>query len=116
MKNSGKAERQELRRQHQELRRKYKDLYDTVSEILYQHDPIGINFVFNIDEYEPEVGTILPRLKEANSPIELRKIVHEEFVRWFSSDLAGDEGDFTEITEEIWDAYQMKKGMFLSEQ
>jgi hypothetical protein len=41
----------------------YKRLFTEVSAILFRHDPIGINFEGNTDEYDPEAGTILPRLR-----------------------------------------------------
>jgi hypothetical protein len=37
------------------------------------------------DEYEAQVGTIIPRLKDANGPNDVRHIVHQEFLRWFES-------------------------------
>jgi len=33
----------------------------------YRHDPIGINFEVNTDEYESEAGTILPKLRSCRS-------------------------------------------------
>ena len=46
------------------LRAEYKTLFDSQAALLLRHNPIGINFDFddNGDEYEPEAGTILPRL------------------------------------------------------
>ena len=92
------------------LKETYGPLFDEVAEILFRHDPIGINFETNTDEYEPEVETILPRLEGANSASELRRIVHEEFVRWFSADgvcdyLIGPEEKYEAIAREIWAAY-----------
>lgn len=75
-------------------------------EILFRNDPIGINFEINTDEYEPEVGTILPRLKEARSPEDLQKIIHQEFVSWFDADIAGPKVKYAKITQEVWDAYK----------
>lgn len=71
----------EIRAERERLKRTYGKLYDQVLEILFRHDPIGINFKDNKDEYSPEAGTILPRLKEAGSQAKLRRIIHEEFVR-----------------------------------
>ena len=53
------------------------------------------------DEYAPEAGTILPRLPEADSPADLRRIVREEFVRWFSEELAGEEARYEAIVREL---------------
>ena len=58
-------------------------LLEAVSAVLFRHDPIGINFEDNTDEYEAEAATILKRMGPATSPTEARRIVHEEFIRWF---------------------------------
>jgi hypothetical protein len=61
-----------IRQNRTRLKERYHLLYDEILDIVFRHDPIGINFETNADEYEPEVGTILPRLKEAASPNDLR--------------------------------------------
>jgi len=53
-------------------------------------------------EYEPEVSTILPRLREATGPDDVLRIVNEEFEKWFDRP-AGYSG---EIGLEIWAAWQ----------
>lgn len=65
------------------LKRAYGWLYDEALAILFEHDPIGINFETNTDEYAPEAATILPRLAYANSATDLGEIVCEEFEYWF---------------------------------
>lgn len=97
---------EEIKRERQELRREYEKLYDEMLEILFRNDPVGINFEINTDEYEPEVGTILPRLKEAHSPEDLQGIIHEEFIHWFGADIAGPKAKYTKISQEIWNAYK----------
>ena len=89
------------------LKYRYKALYSTVEAILFYHDPIRINFGFNTDEYDPEVGTILPRLKNANSERDVVDIVHEEFVRWFGTKLAGDKEQlvYRHIASDVWQAW-----------
>jgi hypothetical protein len=54
------------------------------------------------DEYDPEVSTILPRLREARAAVDVQRIVHEEFVRWFDADLVGPLTDYAEVAEKIW--------------
>ena len=85
----------------------YKELYFTVEAILFNHDPKRINFGFNTDEYDPEVGTILPRLKNANSESDVVDIVHEEFVRWFGTKIAGDKEQhvYRNIASDVWRAW-----------
>ena len=84
------------------VKRKYKTLFDEVSALLFRLDPIGINFEDNIDEYDPEVGTILPRLSRCHSTLEVRKVVFEEFCRWFGTETAGEEMAYDAIAEELW--------------
>lgn len=87
-------------------------MFDAISEILFRHDPIGINFEFNTDEYESESSTILPRLRDCHSPNELVAIVHEEFVHWFDPDIAGPKEKYEKIADEIWGVwkgYEAKK-------
>ena len=83
----GDKERFEQRRAA--LRQRFGSLYDFILGLLFEVDPIGINFETNADEYEPEVDTILPRLEEGKTVEDLQRIVHEEFVRWFGAETAG---------------------------
>ena len=85
------------------LRRRYKKLFDDVAEIFFRHDPIGINFEHNTDEYEPEVGTVLPRLRRCSSAADVQHVLHEEFVRWFSPADAGPIERYEAPALEIWD-------------
>jgi hypothetical protein len=96
-----------IRQNRNRLKAGYASLYDEILGILFRHDPIGINFETNTDEYEPEVDTILPRLNEARSANELRRIIHEEFLHWFDcEDTAGPEANYDTIAQEVWAAYQ----------
>ncbi len=88
------------------LSRAYKELLVEVSGILFRHDPIGINFDDNTDEYDSEAETILPRLRADMTVEEARSVVHEELVRWFSHEDAGSEEEYASIAAEILAAYQ----------
>src|SRR5438094_247156 len=98
------------RRNRERLREMHVTLFERVSEILFEHDPIGINFESNTDEYEPEVGTILPRLKKCNSIEEARTVIHQEFVAWFGKDIAGPEQNYEEIAKDVWQAWVRFRG------
>ncbi len=102
-----KAEQIEFKRK--KIRIEYRKFYADVSNILFTHDPIGINFETNTDEYEPEVGTILPKLKMCNSSEEVLNMVHKEFQKWFDEDIAGEKSRYKKIAEEIWELYQRRK-------
>lgn len=107
--------------EQQVLRAQFGQLYDEALAILFKHDPIGLNAGVNDDEYDPEVRTILPRLPEAHSAEDLRRIMHEEFDRWFNwgsnapgqpqihftdQDIAGPEHRYDAPARELWDAWQ----------
>ena len=92
------------RRKRQEaLPEAYGELYFEVSRLLRKADPIRLIIMgAPDDEYDPEVGTILPRLREAGSAADVQRIVHEEFTRWFSADIAGPATGYGAVSEEIW--------------
>ena len=100
------SDREQILAERQELRAEYGALFDEVAAILFELDPVGINFESNTDEYEPEVGTILPRLRSCNSVTDARRVIHEEFVRWFAPETAGPESDYQEAAERIWATWQ----------
>jgi hypothetical protein len=66
----------------------YVRLFDDLSALLFRHDPIGINFATNTDEYNPEARTILPRLPQCHSAPDVPKVIVEEFHRWFGEALS----------------------------
>lgn len=79
-----------------------------ISAILFRHDPVGINFGGNTDEYDLEAGTILPRLRIDMTTEAATAIVHEEFVRWFTLGEAGAKSRYANIAAEILAAYRQR--------
>lgn len=71
------------KRERKKLRARYESLFDDMAAMLFEVDPAGINDETNTNEYEPEVGTVLPRLREATNEDDVRRILLEEFDRWF---------------------------------
>jgi hypothetical protein len=96
------TDQDEIRRRRGELKRRYGVAYERLSNILVTEDPVGINFEENTDEYEPEVGTILPRLCDCRSAEDVRQVVHEEFVRWFDVSTAGPSEKYQAIAMRVW--------------
>jgi hypothetical protein len=88
--------------QRSQVKRKYASLFNEASALLFRHDPIGINFEDNTDEYDPELRTILPRLSRCYSSADARKVVFEEFSKWFGPEIAGDETRYDQIASELW--------------
>ena len=95
------TQRDRIQAERKALRREYGDLYDRLSRLLFEWDPSGINFEQNTDEYEPEVATILPRLRSCANAKDVQRVVHEEFCRWFG-DHAGPLESYERIGSAIW--------------
>ncbi len=92
-----------------ELRAQYPKLFVDVQQCLFRHDPVGINFETNADEYDPEVGTIIPRLPNCKSQDDVLNVVHEEFVQWFGADVAGPITKYEAISEDIWKMWKTRE-------
>lgn len=99
------TEREVIQRKRAVLKQQWGALFTTVAAILFELDPMGINFESNTDEYEPEAGTIIPRLAQASNPQDVETIVHEEFCRWFGVDEAGTRASYAMVAARIWDAW-----------
>jgi hypothetical protein len=86
------------------LRLRYLSLHRGLSELLYRHDPIGLAAAgAPKDEYE---CTIIPKLKGASGSDDVRRIVHQEFLRWFEDEqTAGPESAYNAIACEIWERF-----------
>jgi hypothetical protein len=96
------SEGNETKARRVELKRAYGAAYTQLSAILFHEDPIGINFEDNTDEYEPEVDTILPRLRHVHSVDDVSAIIHEEFVKWFEASVAGPPEKYHVVAERVW--------------
>jgi hypothetical protein len=74
--------------------------------LLFRHDPIGLDFGDNTDEYRSEAETITLRLPEADTEQDARRIVHEEFIRWFGPDTAGPADRYAAVAHETWQRWR----------
>lgn len=78
-------------------------LREAVAQALRETDPIGlIQGGAPRDEYDPEVGTILPKLRTAASVDDVQRIVHAEFVKWFGEETAGSLESYERAAQSIW--------------
>jgi hypothetical protein len=89
----------------QQLKQQYSELYSAIAALFFRHDPIGINFETNTDEYEPEVSTVLPRLPSCNSALDVQQVLHEEFTSWFVE--AGPIEYYAPIAAELWQLWKI---------
>jgi hypothetical protein len=81
------------------LKVEYRDLFADLAALLFELDPMGINYEINPDEYEPEVGTILPRVFEADSMEEIASVIREEFDRWFGQGIRVERATYEDLAE-----------------
>jgi hypothetical protein len=101
--------RQEILDNRRRLKSEYGELFDSTAALLFRLDPIGINFEENTDEYEAEVETILPRLRDCHSDDDVLQVVHEEFVCWFDLATAGPRESYKKIASEIWRLWRVHR-------
>ncbi|HEY8158188.1 MAG TPA: hypothetical protein VIF10_05725 [Methylobacter sp.] len=99
---------EEERAARQEVQTTDPQFFAAVSKVMFEHDPIAINFGTNTDEYDPEAGTVIPRLQTCTSADDVVTVVHEEFQRWFGKDDAGDRGRYIKLANDIWALWQQR--------
>ena len=104
------SEGDEIRAKRKKLKQTYGALFAEVSSILFEFDLKGINYETNTDEYEPEVGTILPRLTACRSQQDVRRVIFEEFSTWFGEEEAGTESDYNDVSSRVWESWQKLGG------
>lgn len=92
----------QTRAEREQVRQAQPALFAAVSEAMFRHDPVEINYHFNTDEYDAEAGTVIPRLKECHSSADVATVLHEEFERWFGDETAGPRERYLELAVEIW--------------
>jgi len=101
--------REDILEERRQLKAKYGDLFDSTAALLFRHDPVGINFEVNPDEYQAEAGSILPHLHSCQSADDVCRVVHEEFVRWFNPATAGPPEGYKQIVSEIWQLWEVSR-------
>ena len=101
--------REQILEERRQLKAEYRELFDSITALLFQHDPVGINFEVNPDEYQTETGTILPRLGTCESSADVLRVVHEEFCRWFGTDTAGSVERYSQIADDLWKLWQGRR-------
>lgn len=84
---------------------RYQSLVVAVERAIDDADPIGLlEGGTPADEYGPEIGTIVPRVVNAQSVEEVTTVLHEEFLRWFGDDTAGPPHAYEAPAGKIWKA------------
>lgn len=87
-----------------------RDLVAEISRMLFEADPIGINFKTSTDEYEAEAETIVIALPRARNADDVQALTYEAFVQWFDPQTAGPIERYRAVSAEIWHAWQRDQG------
>jgi hypothetical protein len=87
------------------FRREYRPLQNAVAAVIAKADPVNLLALGAPgDEYDGEVGAILPQLPRARNQDDVRSIIRGEFVRRFGEDVAGPPERYTEAAAAVWRA------------
>ena len=88
-------------------REEMKPVIRKVSTILFECDPMCLNFGSNRDEYDPEAVTIISMLKYRESVDDAVDIIVDSFRHWFDQDLSEYKTDrkFIRMAKRIWVAW-----------
>jgi hypothetical protein len=105
--NTHARTREDILEECRQFKAKCGDLFDSTVALLFGHNPIGIDFEVNPDEYQTEAGAISARLRGCQSAGDVCRVVHEEFIRWFDAATAGPPDRYMEIASEIWQLWQV---------
>jgi hypothetical protein len=93
--DSGRDAREKVRTANPEL-------FQALTEALFERDPMGIHFESNTDEYEPEVAAIVPRLAACRSEDDTLQVIHEVFCEWFGEETAGPPDRYRQVSRDVW--------------
>lgn len=88
--------------QRRALKRAHPAAFARLAALLFEEDPIGLDYEENTDEYEPEATSILPRLPACTSATQVRDVVHAEFVHWFDAYIAGPPERYARLGARVW--------------
>ena len=87
------------------MKARYQSFVVAVERAIADSDPIGLlEGGAPADEYGPEIGTIVPRVLNAQSVEEVTSVLHQEFLGWFGDDTAGPRHAYEAPAGEIWKA------------
>src|SRR5262245_61945824 len=91
------AERRILAIQRSRLKAEHEDLFDDLAAYFLDADPMERNLGSYGDEYEPEVGTILPRVRGLDSVAPIAAVLRQELARWWNRDIRSDGPSYEEM-------------------
>jgi hypothetical protein len=94
-----------------QARQRYPKLFGDVAALMFKEDPMGINDKTNTDEYDPEAGAVIARLKDCRSADDVTGVLWEEFTFSFDSQMAGSRKAWAKLGGEIWALWLREKDL-----
>jgi len=102
----------EVSRRRKLALRGYEPVVQEIQAMLFREDPMRVAFGPD-DEYMPEAETITLWLRRAKH-VDLdtvRRQVHEDFVRWFGADVAGEPARYDSIAQAVLAIWQHRQAL-----
>lgn len=87
---------------YEALTAEYGPFWPWLVECLFRHDPMGLDFGDNRDEYEAEAADILTRLPNLKNAEQVTSETHAIFTRWFDGIDVGREASYAALGAEVW--------------
>jgi|GEM_PF-1937288 len=86
-----------------------RSIEQSVADLLLWHDPMGIDYGCNADEYAPEVPDILERLPQCQSVEDVQKMLYEVIGRWFHAYYTHPMECFEPLAIDLWSLFQVQQ-------
>lgn len=93
----------------------YGILFSRISRLLFQFDPVRINYEDNLDEYDPEAHDIISRLQNNRECLSTAQICKAVMERWFSEGIARSFDQYAELAMEVdvaWERFKARNYVY----
>lgn len=95
------VERWILAVERERLKARHEPLFRELVAYFYRMDPMQRRLGSNRDQYEPEVGTILPRVFDLDSAGPVARVVEEEIHRWWKDGIRSEHVSYDDLATGI---------------
>lgn len=80
-----------------------KETKNELRKIFNKHDPIGIYFTDNFDEYDPEIERIVAQFRNDKTLQDFLTDVYDTLVFMFDKQIVGAKSKYKKLTKEIYE-------------
>jgi hypothetical protein len=89
----------------QQLRMVHGEMLDSITRLLYKHDPENVVFDLRELEYDGEAAKILLRLPDCASVGDCQRVIHEEMIRAFDGRVKP-LAHYAELANDVWQVWR----------